>query len=215
MNWHGPKSQIVHWGKHLYNKNLVTGYDGNISFKKEDGTYLVTKSGTCKKYIQESDIINVNKDGTLISGPGICSTEFTTHVVCYDSRPTATYVVHAHPVKATALTFINKEDLLLEDIVPEVTSQIGPVHTVPYFTPGSEKLATAVQEVLVYNPKCNFIMLKQHGIIGIGIDLMQICMHIEKIEYVADVIINTNLSPRKLTSAEVDDLKNYKYPSLK
>jgi len=215
MNWHGPKTQIVDNSKHLYNKNLVTGYDGNISFRKEDGTYLVTKSGVCKKYIQESDIINVNKDGSLISGPGPCTTEFTTHIVCYESRPDATYVVHAHPIKATSLTFINKEELLMQDIVPEVTSQIGPVHTVPYFTPGSEKLATAVQEVLVYNPKCNFIMLKQHGIIGIGTDLMQICMHIEKIEYLAEIILNTNFAPHKLTELEVEDLKKYKYPSLK
>jgi len=215
MNWHGPKSQIVHWGKHLYNKNLVTGYDGNISFKKEDGTYLVTKSGTCKKYIQESDIINVNKDGTLISGPGSCSTEFSTHVVCYEARPGATYVVHAHPIKATSLSFLDREYLLSKNIVPEAVSQIGPVHTVPYFTPGSDQLAAAVQEVLIYNSDCNFIMLKQHGIIGIGTDLMQICMHIEKIEYLANIIFNTNFVPRELTELEVRDLKNYKYPSLK
>jgi len=215
MSWHGPKSQIVHWGKHLYNKNLVTGYDGNISFKKEDGTYLVTKSGTCKKYIQESDIINVNKDGTLISGPGICSTEFTTHVACYEARPDATYVVHTHPIKATSLSFIDREYLLRKNIVPEVVSQIGPIHIIPYFTPGSDQLATAVQEVLICNADCNFIMLKQHGIIGIGTNLMQICMHIEKIEYLSEIIFNTNFVPRELTELEVDDLKNYKYPSLK
>ena len=215
MNWYGPKSQIVHFGKHLYNKKLVTGYDGNISFKKEDGTYLVTKTGICKKFIQESDIINVNKDGTIISGPGKCTTEFSTHTSCYDARPNATYVVHAHPLKATSLTFMDKEYLLCKNIVPEVTSQIGPIHTVPYFTPGSEELATAVQEVLVYNTDCNFIMLKQHGIIGIGTNLIQICMHIEKIEYLSEIIFNTNFVPRELTELEVKDLKKYKYPTLK
>ena len=192
MNWHGPKSQIVDCGKHLYNKKLVTGYDGNISFKKEDGTYLVTKTGICKKFIQESDIINVNKDGTIISGPGKCTTEFS-----------------------TSLTFMDREYLLCKNIVPEVTSQIGPIHTVPYLTPGSEELATAVQEVLVYNTDCNFIMLKQHGIIGIGTNLIQICMHIEKIEYLSEIIFNTNFAPRELTELEVKDLKKYKYPTLK
>ena len=123
--------------------------------------------------------------------------------------------MHAHPLKATSLTFIDREYLLCKNIVPEVTSQIGPIHTVPYFTPGSEKLATAVQEILVYNTDCNFIMLKQHGIIGIGTNLMQICMHIEKIEYLADIILNTNYVPRELTEEEVEDLKNYKYPTLK
>ena len=215
MNWHGPKSQIVDCGKHLYDKKLVTGYDGNISFKKEDGTYLVTKTGICKKFIQESDIINVNKDGTIISGPGKCTTEFSTHTSCYDARPNATYVVHAHPLKATSLTFMDREYLLCKNIVPEVTSQIGPIHTVPYFTPGSEELATAVQEVLVYNTDCNFIMLKQHGIIGIGTNLIQICMHIEKIEYLSEIIFNTNFVPRELTELEVKDLKKYKYPTLK
>ena len=54
MNYYGPKSEIVSLSKHLYSKGLVTGYDGNISFKKEDGTYLVTKTGICKKYIDLS-----------------------------------------------------------------------------------------------------------------------------------------------------------------
>ena len=215
MNYYGPKSEIVSLSKHLYSKGLVTGYDGNISFKKEDGTYLVTKTGICKKYIDEADVLNVSKDGTLISGPGKCTTEFSTHTSCYDARPDARWVVHAHPLKATSLTFIDREYLLCKNIVPEVTSQIGPIHTAPYFTPGSEKLATAVQEILVYNIDCNFIMLKQHGIIGIGTNLMQICMHIEKIEYLADIILNTNYVPRELTEEEVEDLKNYKYPTLK
>lgn len=215
MNYYGPKSEIIKSCRHLYSKELVTSYDGNISYKKADGTFLITKSGVCKKYVDDADIINVNRDREILSGPGECSTEFTTHLTCYDARPDATCVVHAHPIAATSLTFMNEEHLLCEDIVPEAVNQIGNVATVPYLTPGSEKLSIAVQQALTTNPDCNFIMLKQHGIIGIGTDILQVCMHIEKVEYIAKIILNCGLTVNKLSAWEVADLIKYKYPSLK
>ena len=42
MNYYGPKSDIVHLSKHLYNKGLVTGYDGNISFKNIKSKLIFT-----------------------------------------------------------------------------------------------------------------------------------------------------------------------------
>ena len=193
----------------------MTSYDGNISYKKPDGTFLVTKSGICKKYVDDCDIINVGRDGEILSGPGTCSTEFTTHLACYDARPGVTCVVHAHPIAATALTFMNEEHLLCENVVPEAVSQIGNIITVPYHTPGSERLSNAVREVLIDNPDCNFIMLKQHGIIGLGKDVLQVCMHIEKVEYVAKIILHCGLTVNRLTDWEVGDLIKYKYPDLK
>ena len=133
----------------------------------------------------------------------------------YGPKSDATCVVHAHPIAATSLTFMNKEHLLCEDIVPEAVNQIGNVATVPYLTPGSEKLSIAVQQALTTNPDCNFIMLKQHGIIGIGTDILQVCMHIEKVEYIAKIILNCGLTVNKLSAWEVADLIKYKYPSLK
>ena len=110
---------------------------------------------------------------------------------------------------------MNEEHLLCEDVVPEAASQIGNVITIPYLTPGSEKLSIAVQQSLTANPDCNFIMLKQHGIIGIGTDVLQVCMHIEKVEYVAKIILNCGLTVNKLRDWEVSDLIKYNYPGLK
>lgn len=215
MNYYSPKSAIIKSCHHLYSKELVTSYDGNISYRKPDGTFLVTRSGICKKYVDDVDIITVSKDKEVISGPGTCSTEFTTHLACYDVRSDITCVVHAHPIAATSLTFMNEEHLLCENVVPEAVSQIGNIITIPYLTPGSEKLSIAVQQALNAHPDCNFIMLKQHGIIGIGSDILQVCLHIEKIEYVAKIILNCGLTANKLSAWEVADLIKYKYPSLK
>lgn len=208
------KTKIVQACKHLYSKELVWGFDGNISNKKLDGTFLVTSSGVCKKYIQESDIINVDKDCVKLSGVGKTSTEFTTHLACYSERD-IDYVVHAHPITATALTFSSDHMYLDQPIVPEVVSQIGRIPIVRYETPGSNDLALAVKDSLIRYPDSNYFMLKQHGVIGVGNNLENIVMHIEKIEYLARIISACNSSKKMvgnittLTDNQIDSLDNY------
>lgn len=208
------KTKIVQACKHLYSKDLVWGFDGNISNKKLDGTFLVTSSGVCKKYIQESDIINVDKDGNKLSGVGKISTEFTTHLACYNERDIE-YVVHAHPITATALTFSTDLLYLDQPIVPEVVSQIGKIPIVRYETPGSNDLALAVKDAILRYPDSNYFMLKQHGVIGIGNNLENIVMHIEKIEYLSRIISICNNSTKSsgnittLTDNQIDNLNSY------
>ena len=58
-------------------------------------------------------------------------------------------------------------------------------------------------------------MLKQHGVIGIGNNLENIVMHIEKIEYLSRIISICNNSTKSsgnittLTDNQIDNLNSY------
>ena len=109
---------------------LVTACDGNISFRRDDGTVVITPSGVPKGELKPKHLLVVDLDGHVLEGTGKASSESALHLEIYRKREDVRAIIHAHPVTATALTVAGIP--FRPDIVTEGALVLGPVPTVAY-----------------------------------------------------------------------------------
>src|SRR5450432_1863959 len=90
------KNKIIEIGKLLWDKGLVTGFNGNISVRVNADTVLITATGTCLGYLKVTDIVALNlKSGEVVGGKA--SSERFMHSEVYKNFPDINAVVHTHP----------------------------------------------------------------------------------------------------------------------
>ena len=111
------KREMVTVCRALYQRQLLAAQDGNLSVRDGENL-LTTPSGVNKGFIQEEDILTVDRSGQVFGGAGQPTTELLLHLEVYQVRPDAGAVIHAHPPIATAFTIAGIS--LAEGILPEV-----------------------------------------------------------------------------------------------
>lgn len=177
------KKCLCETGKAMKQAGLLAGCDGNISFRREDGTIVITPSGVSKGHMKPDDLLILDSDGNVLKGTGKPSSETSLHVLAYKVRPDVKAIVHAHPIVVTAVTVAGLP--FPSDIVTEGALVLGSsVPTVPYAAPGSLQLAAACAE---YAKKNNVFLLERHGAVALGSDLKEALNRMETLEAVAKI----------------------------
>lgn len=177
------KKMLCRVGKEMKLAGLLAGCDGNISFRRDDGSIVITPSGVSKGHIKPKDLLVLDGDGKVIKGEGKPSSETSMHVLIYKVRPDVQAIVHAHPVTATAVTVAGLT--FPSEIVTEGALVLGTsVPTVPYAAPGSLELAAMTAE---YAQKANVLLLERHGAVAVGTDLKEAWNRMETLEAVAKI----------------------------
>ncbi len=159
---------------------LVTACDGNLSFRRDDGTIVITPSGVPKGELKPKHLLVVDLDGHVLEGTGKASSESALHLEIYRKREDVRAIIHTHPVTATALTVAGIP--FRPDIVTEGALVLGPVPTVAYAPPGSAELATACAEAA---EGADVFLMERHGAATVGQDLEQAFYRLETLETVA------------------------------
>lgn len=190
-------------GRRMYEKNLVSATDGNISVRLGENEFLVTPSGVSKGFMKPGDMVVSNKKAEKLSGDGKVSSEFFTHLAAYEERSDIKAVVHAHPPKAIGFTLA--EVPLTELLLPEVIFAVGTIPTTDYATPASKEGAVVIRDLI---RKCDALLLDRHGAITVGNDLLDAYSKMEKIEHAAESILTAKLlgSVRTLTPQQLEQL---------
>lgn len=177
------KKTLCKIGRKMKEAGLVAACDGNISFRRADGTIVITPSGVPKGEVKPSDLLILDANGKLLKGKGKPSSETALHVEVYKARPDVQAIIHAHPIVATAVTVAGLP--FPSSIVTEGSLVLGPVvPTVPYAAPGSQELAAACAE---YAKKVNVFLMERHGASALGKDLNEALNRMETLEAVAKV----------------------------
>lgn len=192
---------ICEIGRRMYARNLVGGTDGNISVRLEDGTFLCTPSGVSKGFMKPDDLIVADARGGRIRGSGKVTSEFPTHLACYEERADITAVVHAHPPIATAFTLAGVS--LTLPLLPELVAGLGGIPVSAYATPGTPEGNEVVRPLI---RACDAVLLDRHGSVTVGTSLESAYFKLEKIEHAATVILAARQlgDVRRLTPDEVD-----------
>ena len=109
------------------------------------------------------------------------SKETSFHLAAFRSRPDVGAVAHVHPPYATA--FSNRcKPLPLATVQARLTFKNVPC--VDCFPPGSKELAECVSAGIEGNPGIKALLMKEHGILALGTDLMNAY-------YLADLLEDT------------------------
>jgi len=161
--------ELVHYARRAYNRGLVGGTGGNFSGRTEDDRMLITASGlslgdTTAENLIDMDIATydwkANKDY-------IPSKEYLFHADILRLRPDVGAVLHIHPPYSTAYAVL-KRDI---PMVTDAAFKQPPTPRVPFAPSGTEELQNNVVRAIEDNPGCKVILLEQHGIICLGVNI--------------------------------------------
>jgi L-fuculose-phosphate aldolase len=197
------KHEIVSLGKHLYSEKMIVATDGNISVRITEHSFLITRSGICKGKMTIDDILTVDLSGRVIEGVGNPSSETRLHIVCYEERDDIAAIVHAHPPTAVAFSIAGKS--LAICVIPEVVVALGPVPTIPYITPTTQRIAESVRPVIRH---ADALMLEKRGSVCVGADLQTAAARLEKLEHSAEIMLMAHQlgGVRTLAPTEIKEL---------
>lgn len=195
------REAICEFGRRMYARNLVGGTDGNLSARLPDGTFLCTPSGVSKGYMKPEDLIVADGQGNKVRGTGKVTSEFFTHLACYEERPDISAVVHAHPPMATAFTLAGVS--LAEPVLPELVAALGGIPVTAYATPGTPEGNEVIRPLIRL---CDGVMLDRHGAVTVGTSLESAYFKLEKIEHSATVLLAARQlgAVSRLGTAEVE-----------
>ena len=182
------KKELVRICHLLYDKNLVTAADGNVSVRVSKGHILLTPSGKGKGFVEEKDILVLDLEGNLVEGSGKPSREYPMHRAVYEERPEVGAVVHTHPVFATAFAMAGKT--VPDCYLIETKVALKGIALAGYAAPGSLALAEQVRAVAAGN---DAVLLQNHGALTVGKNLTDAFQKMEVLECVAKTIIMSRL----------------------
>jgi len=175
------KREIVRVMRALYERGLVSALGGNVSARVPGASeFWITPSGVFKGNVNVDDLVKVDLDGNVIEGVLRPSTETPFHAAIYRVRPDVNAVIHAHnPVTlGLALAGVN-----LKPISVEAVMTLRRVEVVPFAFPGTDQLAKLVADAALKGARA--IILMNHGVVGLGANLLEAEAIVETLEEVA------------------------------
>ncbi|MCL2697036.1 MAG: class II aldolase/adducin family protein [Oscillospiraceae bacterium] len=190
MNEIDIKNQICDICRKMWQLGWVAANDGNISVKLGDGLFLTTPTGMSKSFITPDKIVKINAKGEVVeSADGLKpSSEIKMHLRCYEERGDIGAVLHAHPPAAAGYAVANRA--LDEYTMVEAIIAIGSVPVAPYATPSTSEVPDAVAP---YLHEHDALLLRNHGALTMGADLITAYYRMETLELWAKISLNAHL----------------------
>lgn len=199
------KDQICDICHKMWQLGWVAANDGNVSVKLGDGTYLATPTGISKAFITPDVLVRIDGEGKVLEGKEGYkpSSEIKMHLRCYRERPDVGAVVHAHPPTATGYAVAGKS--LDEYSMIETVIAIGAIPLTPYGTPSTDEVPEAIAPYLADH---DVLLLKNHGALAVGCDLVTAYYRMETLELFAKISLTAHLlgGAKEIPEPQVDKL---------
>lgn len=144
---------------------FATGSSGNVSLRFGDHA-LITASGIPYARFEAAEVIEMDMEGTRLSGRGEPSSEWRMHVAIYARRKDVQAIVHTHSPIATAAAIALLALPILHDEGKILFGDEIPVSV--HSPPGTWDLANAVVEALGDGRGS---LIAKHGVVGVGATL--------------------------------------------
>ena len=162
---------------------LVALSGGNVSLRMPTGEVIVTPSGMIYDEMVPEDMLVVDMDGNIIEGERKASVDTLALLYIFKHRPDINCVIHTHQPYATGL------GLIMDEIPCNLTTLAnathGPVKVAPYSSAASIQMGVEAVENLGDELA---VVLKHHGVIGVGDSLKQALYSVVYLEEAAKTI---------------------------
>ena len=158
------KTKEALWCAHkLFDRGLVRGSTGNISFFHE-GRMYISRSGSCFGRLESEDLAVVPPGGEILEGKP--SKEYPLHLTFYRKAPGTGAVIHTHSLYSTVFSCrLDAKECVGElfAYTPYLRMQTGGrIGMVDYYPPGSRELFAAFEKAFV--PDTRAYLMGSHGI---------------------------------------------------
>lgn len=199
------REKICLLAKSLFDRGLTGGSTGNISVRCEDGSLLVTPTGSSFGSLDPNDLSCIDAFGRHVSGLKPTK-EMPLHSAFYETRKSAGAVVHLHSCYSVAWSMMPEVDP--ENVLPPLTPysimKLGKVKLLPFFMPGDSAMGDALRGL---GGKHTAVLLANHGPVVAGKNLEASCHAMEELEETAKLaILMRGFHPRMLTPSQVKNV---------
>ena len=200
------RDEICRVGASIFQRGLTFGSTGNISVRLPDGGYLMTPTNASLGALDPAKLSRFDATGRFLDGdPG--TKEAFLHFCMYGQRRDAGAVLHLHSTHSVAVSLL--ADVDPADVLPPLTAyfvmRVGRLPLVPYFPPGDEALAKAVEKLA---GRHHAVLLANHGPVVAGSSLANAQFATEELEETARLFLMLRSMPiRPLTPQQVDALR--------
>ena len=154
------KLEIISIGKLLWDKDLASGLNGNLSHRIDSQSLLLTAHATCLGLLKGQDILAMKVSGEMLD-KGQVSTEKLLHTEIYKNFPDVKAVMHTHTTYTNAY-FLKNE--IFKPSTFEARMNLGEVTGIKQLTPA----VTDAQPVIEALKKNNVVALCNHGVVAMG-----------------------------------------------
>lgn len=203
MTLEQQKKKLIEVCHSIHSKGMVSGSGGNVSVRVDNGI-LITASGVSLESATEDNIVFVDNAGHVY-GSFRPSKEISLHLRCYTARPDVYAIVHVHSVYSVALSCMKNilDDCIVPVYTPGYGIRVGRLPVIPYYCPGTEALAAAVESQISVRDS---VLLRNHGLVAVGKSLDDALNLAEEIEENAKIHFILNGSGTWLTIEQIDEL---------
>lgn len=152
--------EIIHWGKLLFERRLISGWGGNLSCRADNERFLITAQHAPLGFLTPNHVVQIDRAGKPINPEQRASSETPMHLAIYAGTE-AQAIVHVHPPMVLAFSLAHQT---FTPISFEEKYTIGAVPVIAQDTPTVTRPEQVVEE-LKYRP---VVILQGHGTVAIG-----------------------------------------------
>lgn len=186
--YENEKQELAEICHMLYQRNLVTASDGNVSLRVSEEHILLTPSGRNKGLVKAEEMVLLDLFGNTVEGKGKASKEYPMHRAIYEGRKDVCAVIHTHPVYTTAFALAGKN--LPDNYLIEMNMMLKETALAEYATPGTIEMAEVISP---YIAGYDAILLKNHGAVTFGKNTEDAFNKMEVMESIAKTIIQSRI----------------------
>ena len=157
--------EMIHWGKLLFERRLISGWGGNISCRVGKNRFLITGQHSSLGFLGAKDLVQIDGNGKPLKKRQQASSETRLHLAVYGGTE-AKVVIHAHPPMVLAFSLSHRS---FTPVSFEEKYTIGDVPILRQITPTVTDTDKVVDE-LKLRP---IVILQGHGTVAIGQDLRE------------------------------------------
>lgn len=196
------KEEICKTIRRLFSRGLISALGGNISARLPGSSeFWITPSGVFKGELEPEDLVKVDLDGRVLEGFLRPSVETPFHAMIYRRRADVNAVVHSHNPVTTGLALAGIE---IKPVTIEAAAVLRRVRVVPWAFPGTDALANLIGE---YIEGARALVLMNHGVVGVGSNLLEAETIVETLEEVATAQFVASIFKRELPLIPEEDME--------
>lgn len=209
LNWQEERQAVLEAAQKMAARGFVVGTSGNVSSRIIGDSFgrelmAITPSGVEYDRMEAEDVLVTDLDIEPVAGEGVPSSEALLHAEIYRRRRDAGAVMHTHSAYATAAAVAG---VAIPPILDEMTLVVGgEIKVSEYAFPSSDALAANVCDALGGR---NAALIRNHGVVGVGVDLEEALRVCDLVEHAARVMVYTSAIggatplPAKVLEAEM------------
>ncbi|MGE2817970.1 class II aldolase/adducin family protein [Mycobacterium heidelbergense] len=164
-----PEQELALLARVLFREGYDDHLAGHITYKQEDGTFLVNPFGLPWDEVRASDVMRMDAEGNRLDGPWTITQAITLHVELHRARCDVTVAVHNHPQWSTVWAGMARVPKIYDQTSAFYTGEVAVLKEYR----GAVDDADNARDVVAAMGSAGVALLANHGILIAAKDIDQ------------------------------------------